>query len=159
MIYEVQGSISSTFYWQLLRQQVNAELICVQPGAHSIEVERILVWHNGEVGCNFVGETDWRLLAPKNDYQLICTLHHKVGEIDPSQIVDCKMVNFIFILLLDAKSILIAYATCLSFVGWLQSYLVPRFVSKASPITVLIVILPQWLDMELYNRIRYPAGV
>ncbi len=37
----------------------------------------------GLYGDNFVGETEQRLLAPKNDYVRICTLRHKVGEINP----------------------------------------------------------------------------
>jgi hypothetical protein len=35
------------------------------------------------VGHNFVGETERRLLALKNDCRRICALRHKVGEIDP----------------------------------------------------------------------------
>ncbi len=37
----------------------------------------------GKVGRIFVGETEQRLSAPKNDYQLSCALRHKGGEIDP----------------------------------------------------------------------------
>jgi hypothetical protein len=43
----------------------------------------VVVGHNGEVGRNFVCESEWRLLAPKNDYVRICALCNKVGEIDP----------------------------------------------------------------------------
>jgi hypothetical protein len=35
-----------------------------------------------KVGHIFVGETGWCLPEPKNDYQCICVLCHKVGEID-----------------------------------------------------------------------------
>jgi hypothetical protein len=42
-----------------------------------------LVGGNGEVGCKFIGETEQRLPASKNDYRGICALHHNVGEIDP----------------------------------------------------------------------------
>jgi hypothetical protein len=34
------------------------------------------------VGCIFVGETERQLQAMKYDYLHICTLRHKVGEID-----------------------------------------------------------------------------
>jgi hypothetical protein len=40
--------------------------------------------HTSKVGHIFVGETEWRLLAPKNAYRHFCTLLHKVGEIEPS---------------------------------------------------------------------------
>jgi hypothetical protein len=43
-----------------------------------------LVGRNGEVGHNFVGETELRLLASKNDYWCVCTLRQNVDEIDPS---------------------------------------------------------------------------
>ncbi len=52
-------------------------LMKLTPGVNFIN---ILVEPNGKVGRNFVGETE---LGPKNDYQRICALHHKVGEIDP----------------------------------------------------------------------------
>ncbi len=42
-----------------------------------------LVGPNGEVGRNFVGETERLLLVPKNDYWRICALRQKVDEIDP----------------------------------------------------------------------------
>ncbi len=42
-----------------------------------------LVGHNGEVGHNFVGETEWRLPAPKNDHGHIFALRQNVDEIDP----------------------------------------------------------------------------
>ncbi len=38
--------------------------------------------HACKVGRYFVGETDWGLPAPKNDYWGICTSHHKVRVID-----------------------------------------------------------------------------
>jgi hypothetical protein len=41
------------------------------------------VWCNGEVGHNFVGETQWRLLVPKNDHWRICAMRQNVDEIDP----------------------------------------------------------------------------
>jgi hypothetical protein len=43
---------------------------------------------NGEVGHNFVGETERPLLAPKNTYWRICALRHKVGEIDQRYLSD-----------------------------------------------------------------------
>ncbi len=38
-----------------------------------------------KVGRIFAGETERHLLAPKNDYRRICSLRHKVGEIDPKK--------------------------------------------------------------------------
>ncbi len=44
-----------------------------------------LVGRNGEVGHNFVGETERHLLAQKNYYPCICALRQKVDEIDPQR--------------------------------------------------------------------------
>ena len=42
-----------------------------------------LAIHTSKVGRIFVGESERRLLVPKNDHRQICALRHKVGEIDP----------------------------------------------------------------------------
>ncbi len=46
-----------------------------------------LLERNGEVGHHFVGETELRLLAPKNGYLFICALRHKVGKLTPCLLV------------------------------------------------------------------------
>ncbi len=55
-----------------------------------------LVGHYGEVGPNFVGETERCPLAPKNDYQCICALRHKVGEIDPYSLLSRNVIFLVW---------------------------------------------------------------
>jgi hypothetical protein len=53
--------------------------------AHGVERKScayFLTMRIDKVGHIFDGETEWRLLMLKNDYQHIYTLHHNVGEID-----------------------------------------------------------------------------
>ncbi len=75
-----QGSISSTFYRQLLHSSLTPILL-----AHSGECKswaNFLAMCTSKVGHIFFFETEWHLLALKNDYQHLCALCHKVGEID-----------------------------------------------------------------------------
>jgi hypothetical protein len=52
--------------------------------AHGVELRAYFVaMCISKVGRIFVGETEWHLLSPKNDYWHICALRHKVGEIYP----------------------------------------------------------------------------
>ncbi len=67
----------------LFHQQVNAELTVVHQGVECRSWAYFQVVCNGEVGRSFVGETERRLLAPKNDYRRNCPLRYKVGEMNP----------------------------------------------------------------------------
>jgi hypothetical protein len=50
-----------------------------------------------KVGRIFVGETEQRLPAPKNDNRRICALRHKVGEIDPCTVITYDQSLFRFV--------------------------------------------------------------